>query len=165
MAQPIGEDTLFEVRDIFRNYLKDKGHRQTPERFMVMEEIYRSSGHFDADDIYFKMKNTGTRVSRATVYNTLELLVECGLVQRHQFGQNQSYYERAYAYQQHDHIICKECGGVFEFCDPRIHEIKMLMEKLHNFKISSHSLHFYGTCNDPDTCTHKAQGKPVLKNH
>jgi Fur family transcriptional regulator, ferric uptake regulator len=163
MTQHQSEDTIFEVREIFRSFLKENGHRQTPERFMVLEEIYRNSGHFDADDIYFKMKNTGSRVSRATVYNTLELLVECGLVQRHQFGQNQSYYERAYAYQQHDHIICNACGSVLEFCDPRIHEIKMLMEKIHGFRINNHSLHFYGTCNDPKNCTIKDTNKPGIQ--
>jgi Fur family ferric uptake transcriptional regulator len=162
MPQSIADDTLYEVREIFRNYLREKAHRQTPERFMVLEEIYSNSGHFDADDIYFKMKNTGSRVSRATVYNTLELLVECGLVQKQQFGQNQSFYERAYAYQQHDHIICRECGTVLEFCDPRIHEIKMMMEKIHDFDINSHSLHFYGTCKDPEHCTKKSHNKPGL---
>jgi Fur family ferric uptake transcriptional regulator len=155
MAAPAHEDTIAEVKEIFRVYLKDKGHRQTPERFMVLEEIYKSDGHFDADDMFFRMKNTGYRVSRATVYNTLDLLVECDLVQRHQFGKNQSHYERAYAYRQHDHIICDSCGAVIEFCDPRIHEIKTLMERIHEFKIEGHNLQFRGTCADPLNCSRK----------
>lgn len=155
MAIPAQEDTIQEVKEIFRDYLKKNSHRQTPERFMVLEEIYRADGHFDADDMYFRMKNTGYRVSRATVYNTLDLLVECGLVQRHQFRQNQSYYERAYAYRQHDHIICDSCGAVIEFCDPRIREIQTMMENIHNFNISGHSLHFYGACQNPETCNRK----------
>lgn len=126
---------------------------------MVLEEMYRSDGHFDADDIFFNMKENGSRVSRATVYNTLDLLVECGLVQRHQFGKNQYFYERAYAYQQHDHIICKECGTVMEFCDPRIQEIKTMMEEIHNFNITGHSLHFFGACGDIESCSHRAQVK------
>ncbi len=168
MAKPAGEDTIQEVKEIFRAYLKERSHRITPERFMVLEEIYRADGHFDADDMYFRMKNTGSRVSRATVYNTLDLLVECGLVQRHQFGKNQSYYERAYAFQQHDHIICQNCGAVMEFCDPRIYEIKTLMEKLHNFTITGHSLHFLGECQDPANCEKKnamEQGQQEPANH
>jgi Fur family transcriptional regulator, ferric uptake regulator len=152
MASPAGEDLITEVKEIFRSYLKDKNHRQTPERFMVLDEIYRADGHFDADDMYFRMKNIGYRVSRATVYNTLDLLVECGLVQRHQFGKNQSIYERAYAYRQHDHIICNKCGKVIEFCDPRLQEIKTMLEKIHDITIDGHSLHFYGTCNETDSC-------------
>lgn len=152
MAKPAGENTISEVKEIFRAYLKDRNHRITPERFMVLEEIYRADGHFDADDMYFHMKNSGSRVSRATVYNTLDLLVECGLVQRQQFGRNQSYYERAYSFQQHDHIICNTCGAVMEFCDPRIQEIQTLMEQINDFTITGHSLHFFGECKDPEVC-------------
>ncbi|MEX0773304.1 MAG: transcriptional repressor [Balneolales bacterium] len=152
MAIPAGNELISEVKEIFRNYLKEKNHRQTPERFTVLEEIYKADGHFDADDMYFRIKEKGTRISRATVYNTLEILVECNLVQRHNFGKNQSSYERAYAFRQHDHIICEDCGNVMEFCDPRIHEIKTLMERVHDFKISRHSLQFYGKCSDPDQC-------------
>lgn len=159
MAKPAGEDIIHEVREIFRTYLKEREHRITPERFMVLEEIYRADGHFDADDMYFHMKNSGSRVSRATVYNTLDLLVECGLVQRQQFGRNQSYYERAYSFQQHDHIICNTCGAVMEFCDPRIQEIQTLMERINDFKITGHSLHFFGECLDPATCKRASELK------
>lgn len=159
MAHPAKEETIDLVKEIFRSYLKEHNQRQTPERFMVLQEIYRADGHFDADDIFFNMKSAGTRVSRATVYNTLDLLVECGLVQRQQFGENQYYYERAYAYQQHDHIICKECGTVLEFCDPRIQEIKTMMEQMHDFNISGHSLHFFGTCGDKEACARRAEMK------
>lgn len=159
MAKPAGEDTISEVKEIFRAYLKDRNHRITPERFMVLEEIYRADGHFDADDMYFHMKNSGSRVSRATVYNTLDLLVECGLVQRQQFGRNQSFYERAYSFQQHDHIICNSCGAVMEFCDPRIQEIQTLMEQINDFSISGHSLHFFGECKDPESCKRASELK------
>jgi Fur family ferric uptake transcriptional regulator len=157
MAIPASEDTIHEVKEVFRAYLKENKHRITPERFMVLEEIYRGDGHFDADEIFFKMKDNESRVSRATVYNTLELLVECGLVQKQQFGKNQSVYERSYSFQQHDHIICQNCDAVLEFCDPRIHEIKTLMEKVHGFKLGAHSLHFYGECNHPDSCARKTE--------
>ena len=143
MAHPANQETINLVKEIFRNYLKENKQRQTPERFMVLEEIYRSEGHFDAEQIFFNMKDTNSRVSRATVYNTLELLLSCGLVQRHQFGENQSYYERSYAYKQHDHIICTNTNKVIEFCDPRIQEIKSLMERIYNVKIVDHSLNFY----------------------
>lgn len=152
MAHQAESDTITLVKEIFRTYLKEKKQRQTPERFMVLEEIYSSDGHYDADDIFFNMKKAGTRVSRATVYNTLELLIECGLVQRQQFGKNQYYYERSFAYQQHDHMICKECGVVIEFCDPRILEIQNMMEKLYNFKVEGHSLHLFGSCMDRVAC-------------
>lgn len=163
MAHQAQEETIHLVKEIFRTYLKEKNQRQTPERFMVLEEIYSSDGHLDADEIFFNMKNSGTRVSRATVYNTLDLLIECGLVQRQQFGKNQYYYERSYAYQQHDHIICKECGVVIEFCDPRILEIQKLMEKIHNFTVEGHSLHLFGKCNDTEACKQRQKSGDKIK--
>lgn len=163
MAHPAHEDTVNLVKEIFRSYLKERNQRQTPERFMVLEEIYTADGHFDADDIFFRMKEGGTRVSRATVYNTLDLLVECGLVQRQQFGKSQYYYERAYAYQQHDHIICRECGEVLEFCDPRIGEIQRMLSEIHDMDINGHSLHFFGTCKDIKACeSRKSASQKVL---
>ncbi|MEO1023703.1 MAG: transcriptional repressor [Bacteroidota bacterium] len=163
MAHPAHEETIQLVKEIFRSFLKERNQRQTPERFMVLEEIYRADGHFDADDIFFKMSDGETRVSRATVYNTLDLLVECGLVQRQQFGKSQNYYERSYAYQQHDHVICKECGYVLEFCDPRVGEIQEMIGKVHGMNITSHSLHFYGTCENIAVCEHRkrAEKQPV----
>ena len=78
----------------------------------------------DADTLYARLIEDGTRVSRATVYNTLDLLIECDLAVRHQFGKQQAKFERAYAYWQHDHLICQDCGEIMEFCDPRLQEIQ-----------------------------------------
>ena len=94
------------------------------------------------------MKNKNYRVSRATVYNTLDLLVECDLVTKHQFGKNLAQYEKSYGYKQHDHVICVECGKVVEFCDPRIQNIKTMIGELLNLMILHHSLNMYGVCAD-----------------
>jgi Fur family ferric uptake transcriptional regulator len=83
-------------------------------------------------------------VSRATVYNTLDLLVDSGLVKKHQFGQNTSHFEQAFGYKQHDHLICNKCKKVMEFCDPRVQQISSTMGQLLKFEVSHHSLHLYG---------------------
>jgi Fur family ferric uptake transcriptional regulator len=99
------------------------------------------------------MKNKGYRVSRATVYNTLDLLVECELVKRHQFGSNQALYEKAHGFRQHDHLICLDCDKVFEFCDPRVSETEKMVAELMNFEIKHHSLILYGHCvKDKNKC-------------
>jgi Fur family ferric uptake transcriptional regulator len=90
------------------------------------------------------MKNKKYRVSRATLYNTIDLLIDCHLVRKHQFGQTTAHYERAYQNQQHDHIILAESNEVLEFCDPRIQSIKATLEEIFGIEIEHHSLNFYG---------------------
>jgi len=133
-----------EVREIFTHFLETNKQRKTPERYAILDEIYSYKDHFDVDQLYIKMKSRNYHVSRATVYNTLDLLVESGLVKKHQFGQNTSHYEQAYGYKQHDHMICNHCKNVMEFCDPRVQQISTTMGKLLKFEVSHHSLHLYG---------------------
>jgi Fur family ferric uptake transcriptional regulator len=140
------QQKLEEVREVFRTFLKGGGQRQTPERFAVLEEIYSTSDHVDADDLYIRLKQDGTRVSRATVYNTLELLIECDLVVRHQFDESQARYERAHSYWQHDHLICMDCNELFEFCDPRLQSVQEMVAEIYDFEITRHSLNMFGRC-------------------
>ena len=150
----LNTDKLEEVKKLFTAHLENKGLRKTGERYAILEEIYARSGHFDVEELYAGMKERGLQVSRATVYNTLDLLVEQGLVSKHQFGRNLAQYEKSYGYRQHDHVICTECHKVVEFCDPRIHGIQTMVGELLNFHILHHSLNLYGICGD---CRAKAE--------
>lgn len=155
MEEGFNEELFNEAKKIFTNYMAKHNLRKTPERFAILEEIYKRTDHFDAEILYIHMKTQQYRVSRATVYNTLELLTSCDLITKHQFGKNLTQYEKSYGFKQHDHLICVDCGKVSEFCDPRIQNIKNMMGEMLKFRITHHNLNLYGVCEG--SCEHKKQ--------
>ena len=130
----------------FTQFLKQKNFRNTPERFEVLDAILAHKGHFDADELFLKLKSSGSKVSRATVYNTLEKLTHSGMVSRYRFGEKLARYELAFGAEMHHHIICQKCGKIEEFCDKRVDRLARDAAKSMGYELRDHVLYIYGLC-------------------
>ena len=142
------------VRQKFTDYLTVKKCRKTPERYAILDLVYSKFGHFDMESLYKDMNNGPFKVSRGTLYNTMQLLVECRLVLKHQFGNNLSYYEKAYNNDFHHHLICNQCGSVQEYKDA---ELKSVIQdkKIKRFTPTLYSLYIFGICGKCSTAMKK----------
>jgi Fur family ferric uptake transcriptional regulator len=143
------------VKQKFTEYLTANKCRKTPERYAILDLIYTKQRHFDMDSLYESMTKQNFRVSRATLYNTMQLLLDCNLVLKHQFGQNISFYERAYNNDSHHHLICTNCRKIQEYKDNDLKSI-IQSKKTKRFVPSHYSLYIYGLCS---TCVKQAKTK------
>lgn len=141
-----------KAEEIFRDFLKRGKNRITPERFEVLDAALDHDGHFGADDLFIKMKNDNSRVSRATVYNTLELLAQCELISKRNFGENITRYESNYKRQTHDHLICIDCGKIVEFSEPKIKKLPASICEELGFDLDSYSFNIFARCKDKSQC-------------
>lgn len=152
MEKKVKNKNIEIIKDVLRQYIKEKGFRNTPERYTILEEIYNYDHHFNVDDLYLLMVQKKYQVSKATIYNTIEVFLDAGLVRKHQFGEGTTY-EKSYFDKQHDHLVLykensdKEIEEIIEFCDPRIQMIKESIETAFDVKIDNHTLYFYGRKN------------------
>ncbi|MBI9073221.1 MAG: transcriptional repressor [Melioribacteraceae bacterium] len=142
-----------KAHDIFTKFLKNGKNRITPERFQVLDVALEMEEHFGADELYLQIKMNKINVSRATVYNTLELLVQCKLLVKRNFGDNIAKYESCFERKRHDHLVCTDCGKIFEFTDTDIYPIidKICTES--NFEFNNYSFNIFGKCKDKSNCT------------
>jgi Fur family ferric uptake transcriptional regulator len=133
--------------EILKRHLKSTGKlRATPERFAVLDAVLKSQGHFDAEGLYYRLATSGVKISRATVYNTLDLLLGCGLVSKYRFADSISRYEKAFDRPHHHHLICLSCGEIIEFVNDRLERIQEDVCAENGFVPQSSSLQIFGTC-------------------
>lgn len=144
----VEEKNKISAKNKFTLYLKSKQLRKTPERFAILDKIFSLTGHFDVESLYCMLEDASYHVSRATIYNTIDLLIDCGLVRRHSFDNQQSKYEKVGATSpNHHHLICTECGKIKEVKDPEF-SAYMNARKYNAFTTNYFQLYVYGICNN-----------------
>jgi Fur family ferric uptake transcriptional regulator len=135
-----------KAHEEFTEFLRGGKHRITPERFEVLDFALSNGEHYTADALYLKMKEAKSNISRATVYNSLELLVKCRMLAKRNFGENRTLYESSYNKQNHVHIICRVCGVILESDNAQVAELVNKIAKRNNFKNESFQFNIFGTC-------------------
>jgi len=135
-----------KAREIFRNFLEGRGLKFTTERERVLREISSLRRHFDIEGLYLSMKNKGGKVSRASVYRTVPLLVECGLIEEIKTIDRHTYYEYTFGREHHDHLICIKCGKIIEFYSEKLERLQEEICRRENFSGTRHVLEIQGYC-------------------
>lgn len=133
--------------EIFRKFLKDRGKRLTRERAAILKKTSSSKGHFDPESLYLEMKKKDLKISKASVYRTLHLLCECGLIEKVRKTEHGStIYEHTFGQGHHDHMLCTECGKVIEFYSDNLERLQEEICKEYGFQWTTHTLEIRGYC-------------------
>ena len=138
----------------FQEYLQQQGLKLTSERIALVREIFSTHYHFEADELLGKMKEKSVKISRATVYRTLELLVKSNMVRRVHLGEDHYHYEHVSGNSHHDHLVCTTCGNVIEFHDEELERLQLAICEKKKFTPTFHNLQILGVC---DSCRRKGQ--------
>ena len=137
------EQKVFEE---FQSFLKSKGFKLTGERRTILDEIFATHEHINAEDLFLQLRKKKANVSRATVYRTLNLLVTSGLVQRISFGEKFAVYEHVFGHDQHDHLVCIKCGNIIEFSDSSLAKKYQAIADKEAFRPLAFRLQILGYC-------------------
>jgi Fur family ferric uptake transcriptional regulator len=135
-----------EEIDLFRSFIRRKGLRNTPEREEIIGEIFARDDHFDVDELYFRLRSKGSRVSKASIYRNIPLIMECGLIKEVWHEDGHMHYEPMYGQSHHCHLRCIKCGKVIEFVEEELQVIEKRLAEKHNFLVVDHRLDVVGYC-------------------
>ncbi|MFQ5411300.1 MAG: Fur family transcriptional regulator [Phycisphaerae bacterium] len=149
MARAVGEDMIETAENVFREFLRDRGLKYTGERRKILLAVMRTDEHFEAEQLLLVMRQQADRVGKATVYRTLKLLVECGIVKEVHFSNKQVHYEHTYGQDPHDHMVCRRCGRIIEFDARDVARLRSLIAAEFRFHALSHRFQIMGLC---ETC-------------
>ncbi len=137
-----------EIREAFRQYLKDHGIKFTSARAKILDAVIDLEGHFEAEQVLYLLTERRHKVGKATVYRTIPLLVDCGILKQVRFDVKQAHYEHAFREEPHDHMVCRRCGRIVEFASYEVVELRTRIGQRYHFHVVSHRLQLSGLCWD-----------------
>ncbi len=146
MGEASRDEVLRVARLEFEGFLRARRLKVTSERRDVLAEVFASQDHFDAKGLVRRLRAGGRRVSRATTYRTLDLLVESRIIMRHDFGDGEAHYELRHGRAHHDHFHCVRCERIIEFENEGIQALVRKIGADYRFAPETHRLHVYGLC-------------------
>jgi len=146
MARPVSQEMMNTAENVFRLYLRDRGLKYTPERRKLLEAVMRNNEHFEAEQLMLDLRQVAQRVGKATVYRTLKLLVDCGIVREVHFSNKQVHYEHTYGQDPHDHMVCHRCGRIIEFDAAEVVRLRTVLSARQGFYALSHRFQIRGLC-------------------
>ncbi len=148
MPTKLDQATVDRAQEMLRDYLRERGLKLTSERQALLQAILGSQEHFEPEDLLVSLRQQGIRVGKATIYRTLPLLVDAGILRRAFVGQNRAYYEHCLGAAPHDHMICTNCGRVIEFDTTDIVQLREKLALEAGFAVQSHRFQIAGLCKD-----------------
>ena len=134
--------------DLFRSFISKKGLRNTPEREEIISEIFLNHDHFDVDELYLRLRHKGSKISKASIYRNIPLIMECGLIKEVWLEDGHMHYEHTYGHKHHCHMRCLKCGKVIEFVEKVLEEVEQRLSKENDFKVVDHRLDIIGYCSE-----------------
>jgi len=137
---------VLKIKPQFQNFLKQQGLKWTPERERVFQEASATEGHFEAEELAYRLRKKGSRISKASVYRTLPLLVKAGLIKEVIHGEKHHHYEHIHEESQHDHLICLKCGKIVEFEEESLREIERKICEKYHFRPEKVVIEIFGYC-------------------
>jgi Fur family ferric uptake transcriptional regulator len=146
MARKISSEMREQARDAFFAYLRDRRIKNTSQRRAVLDAVLDFSDHFETEQVLYLLRERGAHVGKATLYRTLPLLVDCGILKQVRFDVKQAYYEYAFEEDPHDHMVCRRCGRITEFASDELLRLRRQIAKQHHFHVISHRLQLSGLC-------------------
>lgn len=144
---------------IFESFLRERGLKLTTARRELLNIVFSNHNHFTADELFDRCREADVQISKATLYRSLTILMDCKLLTAHDFGEGSKYYEHIYGHRHHDHLFCLACKSIVEFRSERIERLQHEAADELQFTMVRHSLSIFGVC---EACRGTARGAELL---